>query len=159
LAACVAVALSQPAPAVVAVSNFGRGYNFDLPGLVPLATSFTTGDSPSTLNSATVMVGQASEGPKTFTFAVWSDNAGLPGAPLESYPGQAFGSGLTKTMTFTSTGYPLDANTTYWGVAGTPDIGILSLDVTFLPEPSSLALATLSALTLLHRGRRAPRPE
>lgn len=196
----------SPANAVVAVSNMSNATPGNDIGLsasdYPVAQSFTTGDSPSTLSSISAKCYDTE-----FSFrqeyygAVYTDEDGLPGVELESfsYPVHYFPT-YDVTVTFQFSGIYLAPHTTYWfllsnnaGVTpywyntvdktessdygwsignnilrfsrfgwqasgGMPpdypyQIGLMSIDVTFVPEPVGLVAAGWMALAMMRRRR------
>jgi hypothetical protein len=126
-AAMILAASAARCLATVAVSNVRPFANEDFLNFSPLALSFTTAAEPATLDSITVRVQPhlTSFGSgQTFAVSLWSDAAGHPDSPLESYPAQ-FTQLSSALLTYTSPGLPLDPHTTYWVVydAALPGVG------------------------------------
>lgn len=103
------------AAATTAVTSFGapqgEGHTF---GNELIATSFTTGSVPAHLTSVSVNLANEQRMSQTYSAAIWSDSAGLPGAILETLPPQDVLGSLYQDVTFASTGLDLEPNTTYW---------------------------------------------
>jgi hypothetical protein len=118
-AVCLAAALAQPAAAQqVLVSNFGAGNGGgdSMSPSSPLAGAFTTGSSGATLDSVTFKLYALSA--TGFTVGLYADNAGVPGTQLETLSGPSTLSSPIN-YTYTSAGYTLAANATYWLVLST----------------------------------------
>jgi len=135
----------QCAPAGTAVSNVS---NADPQALeLPLgngnpagdvATSFTTGDLPATLNSVAFRLKQMDGTVSTPYFgSLAADQDGHPGAILETYAPAPIGNAPVNTAlpTFTSAGLLLQPHTTYWVIAGFDNLGYWA--ATHLPDQTS----------------------
>jgi len=83
------------------------------------AQSFTLSASPMTLNSVDVLLAGGGGAPNQFFMDLYSDNSGTPGSLLEALSGPSTpGGGSPGTYNYTSGGWLLSANTTYWIVQG-----------------------------------------
>ena len=106
------------------VSNFGQTVGSDLViSGVLRATSFRTGGSAVSLSGVTLALDVDTAG-GTFNAFIYSDNAGVPGASVHQLTNPAtFSTASNTATTFTSSGFELSANTTYWVVVarGTED--------------------------------------
>jgi hypothetical protein len=88
-----------------------------------LATSFTTDAEAYTLTTISVTLGQQAVAGPVVPRIFLDDSGGPSGNALETFGSQTIDS-LQGVYTFTSTGLPLDPNTTYWlalQAQGSPD--------------------------------------
>ena len=133
--------IASRAEAVTQVSNLSESnsVNFTSQGTFAHASSFTTGATATVLTSITVAVHTNSTG--TTELRMRADNAGSPGALIESLGSQTLGPpGITTDLAFPSPGTPtLAANTTYWVTLGETGSGDLAWQGTTSTVESSPA--------------------
>jgi hypothetical protein len=102
-------------------SNLGQ--STDGAGFLPdtsrrLANDFQTGLTPTTITGATLKLANPDGIAHTYTASLWSDNAGLPGAPFATFTPILLPSGTTagNFATTPSGVINLAASTPYWEV-------------------------------------------
>jgi hypothetical protein len=101
-----------------------------------VAIPFTTGPIPATLNAVTA-IAILDPGPGvTYSARIWSSTDGHPGNVLNTLSDQ-FSAAQIPTLTFTSSGLTLDANTTYWLELDSDGTTVTYWGNTFLPIETS----------------------
>ena len=123
VAAVVSTAGSVFADVAVTNENNGDGGTISfIVGDILRTTSFTVGPAGATINSVTMRVANRDGIGSTFgyTCEIFSDAGGMPGSPIATFGvnNHLQTTPLFETITFTTAGLNVSANTTYWVVMG-----------------------------------------